>query len=131
MGIPRQFHTAQIHYLRRDLTFADNGIERFVGAIPAGSLIIRPISGVFVSQAFNAGTTNTLNVGTEIPVNDDDLLGTLLALGTVGTFVALDENVTNYLVTADTDITATVVLTGAAATAGRCQVVIAYVPPGL
>ena len=123
MPEPRQYHQQMIHFLRKSIVFGDNNTELTVGVIPAGSVILKPLSGVSVSTAFNAGTTNTLNIGTSA---DDNLYATLLALGTT-TFVALDENVSN-LVSADTTITATVVLTGTAATTGAGEVVIAYVP---
>lgn len=120
----RQFQTQQVHYLRLTVGFADNGTAKTVGVIPAGSLILKPASGVHVTTVFNAATTNTLNVGSSA---DDDLFGTLLALGTA-TFVALDEAIGGFLVAADTTITATVVLTGTAATTGSGEVVIAYIP---
>ncbi len=110
-----------IQYIRRDFTFADNGKVLRVGKLPANAVILKAISGVHVSTVFNAGTANTLNVG--IPA-DDDLYGTLLALGTLGP-VPLDEAV-SFLMTADTEITATVVLSGTAATTGAGQIVIAY-----
>lgn len=119
----RQFHTQQIHFLRKSIAFGDNGTELTVGKIPAGATILKPLSGVNVDVAFNAGTTNTLNIGTDA---DDNLYGTLLALGSIA-FVPLDEAVA-MTVAAETTITATVVLTGTAATAGNGEVVIAYVP---
>lgn len=121
------YATRQIHYLRKDLTFADNTFEREVGVLPAGSLILKPLSGVNVSTVFNAGTANVLDIGTESPVNDDDLFGTDLSL-TALAFVPLDEAV-SQLVTGDTLVTATLGLTGTAATTGAAQVVIAYIPP--
>ena len=119
----RLYETQQIHFLRKDFTFADDGLTLTVGKLPAGSVILKSISGVHVSTVFNAGTTNVLDVGTEA---DGDLYGTDLALGTVGP-VALDEAV-SYYVSSDTVITATVDLTGTAATTGVGQVVIAYIP---
>lgn len=124
MGTARQFHTQQVHYLRKSITYADNGVARTVGTIPAGSLILKPISGVHVTTAFNAGTNNFLDIGTSA---DDDLYGTDLSL-TATNFVPLDEAVGGYLVSADTTITATVGLTGTAASAGAGEVVIAYIP---
>jgi hypothetical protein len=120
----RQYATQQVHYLRKSIVYGDNGVARTVGIIPAGSLILKPASGVHITTVFNAGTTNTLNVGSSA---DDDLFGTLLALGTAN-FVPLDENIGGFLVAADTTITATVVLTGTAATTGAGEVVIAYIP---
>lgn len=120
----RQFHSQQTHYLRKTITFANNGAAVEVGVIPAGALILKPSSGVHVVTVFNAGTNNFLDVGTSA---DDDLFGTDLSLTTT-TFVALDEAVGGYRVAADTIITATVGLTGAAATTGEAEVVISYIP---
>lgn len=122
--VARQFHQQMVHFLRKSVTFSDNGVARTVGVIPAGSLILKPMSGVHVTTVFNAGTTNVLDIGTSA---DDDLYGTDLALGTAN-FVPLDENVGTYLVTTDTTITVTVGLAGTAATAGAGEVIIAYIP---
>lgn len=119
----RQFHTQQIHFLRKSFAFGDNGTALTVGKLPAGATILKPLSGANVDVAFDAGTTNTLNIGTSA---NDNLYGTLLALGSIA-FVPLDEAVA-MTVSAETTITATVVLTGTAATAGNGEIVIAYVP---
>ena len=119
----RQFHTQQIHFLRKSVAFGDDGVELTVGKIPAGSTILKPLSGVNVDVAFNAGSTNVIDIGTDA---DADLYGTDLALGSIA-FVPLDEAVA-MTVSAETTITATVALGGTAATAGNGEVVIAYVP---
>lgn len=121
--VGRQLALQAVHYLRKGVTFADNGTAVTVGVLPEGALILKPLSGIAVTTAFNAGTTNTLNIGTEA---DGDLYATLISVGTT-TFVALDESVSN-LVTEETTVTATVTLTGTAATAGAGEVVIAYIP---
>ena len=121
----RLYHTDQVHYLAKDFTFADDGSVLSLGYLPAGAVIIKPMSGVAVHVAFNAGTTNVLDIGT--PANDD-LYGTDLALGSIA-FVPLDEAV-SMTVAADTLVTATVDLTGTAATTGSATVIIAYVIPG-
>ena len=82
----REFHTQQVHYLRKSVVFGDDGTAVTVGEIPAGATILKPLSGVNVDTAFNAGTTNTLNIGTSA---DDNLYGTLLAVGSIA-FVPLD-----------------------------------------
>lgn len=110
-----------VHYLRKTVTFADDGVAVDVGVLPAGATIVKPMSGAAVVTAFNAVTTNTLNVGTTA---DDNLYGTLLAVGATD-FVPLDE-VVSYRVEADTTITATVVLTGGSESAGEAEVVICY-----
>lgn len=121
----RQYATQQIHYLRRSFTFADDGLTLDVGTIPAGSLVLKPISGVAITQAFNAGSTNVADMG---PSTDSgtDLWATDLALGTLG-FVPIDEAVSN-LVSVDTLVQIAVDLTGTAATTGTGEVVICYIP---
>lgn len=124
MGTARQYHTQQVHYLRKGFTFADNGSVLTVGVIPAGALILKPVSGVHVVTVFNAGTSNVLDIGTSA---DDDLFGTDLALGTAN-FVPLDESIGGFRVSAETTITATPALAGTAATTGDGEIIIAYIP---
>ena len=111
-----------ISYLRKKITYADNGKALVVGTIPAGALIIKPMSGMQVTTVFNAGTNNYVDIGTTA---DDDLFGTDLS-GAALAFVPLDEAIGGFRVAADTTITATVGLTGTAATAGEAEVVICY-----
>lgn len=123
----RQFHTQQIHYLRKSLTETGttaNQSETFtVGIIPAGSTILKPLSGVNVDVAYTAATNKLINIGTTATPN---LYGTLLSVASIA-FVPLDEAVA-MTVSADTTITATHALSGAAGSAGRAEVVIAYIP---
>lgn len=121
----RNYSKQMIHYLRKTITFADDGLTVTVGTIPAGSLVLKPISGVAVTTVFNAGSTNVLDVG---PSTDSgtDLWATDLALGALA-FVPLDEAVT-FLVPVDTVVQAAVDLTGTAATTGSAEIIIAYIP---
>lgn len=124
----RQYHQQMVHYLRKTITFEDDATEVEVGWIPSGALILAPASGVHVVTAFNAGTTNVLDIGADTGNDDPDDYATDLALGTAG-FVAVDEGATGvFRATADTKITATVALSGTAATAGEAEVVICYIP---
>jgi hypothetical protein len=125
----REYELQMIHYLRLGLTFADDGVQKTVGILPAGAQMLPTISGVYVRTVFNAGTTNVLDIGT---VANDDLYATDLALGTKA-FVALDESaaaadVNTFYVSVDTTIVATVDLTGTAATTGEAEVIIAFIP---
>ncbi|MEP9368661.1 hypothetical protein [Xanthobacter sp. VNH20] len=121
---PARVPTQQVvSYLRKGFTFSDNGSVLVLGTIPAGALIIKPMSGVMVTTVFNAGSTNVLDIGTTA---DDDLFGTDLALGTAA-FVPLDEAIGGYAVAADTTLTATPALSGTAATTGAGEIVICYV----
>lgn len=120
----RQYPQQMVHYLRKGITYADDGKTVDIGTLPDGAIILKPLSGVAVNVAFNGGTTNTLDIG---PSTDSgtDLWGTLLALGTIA-FVPLDEAVT-LLVSGDTKVQAKVVST-AGATAGSAEIIIAFVP---
>ena len=132
MGTPARVSQSQtIHYLRKDITFADIGNVVTVGAIPARSQIVNLISGVFVTTVFG-GTTPVLDVGSTRSSSTGDLYATNLALGTAA-FVAIDEaatqtNVDTWWVSVDTVITASAAVTSGTATAGQAQVVIAYIP---
>lgn len=114
-----------IQFIRKRLTFEDNGKAIVVGTIPAGALIIKPISGVQVNVVTNAGTNNQIDIGT---TDNDDLFGTDMSTATA-TFVPIDEEVTQY-VSADTTITATLGLSGTAATTGDLEVVFGFVTGG-
>lgn len=125
----RDYNMQMVHYLRRNITFADNGAVKTVGVIPAGAQIVNIVSGVFVTTVFNAGTTNTLDIGTSATAS---LYATDLALGTKA-FVPLDEaatqtGVNSWYVAADTTITCSVKLSGTAATTGAGVVIIEYIP---
>lgn len=120
---PRNDGSQSIMFLRRNTTFADQGKVLTVGTIPAGSLIIKALSGIHVHVAYTAGTNHQYDIGTTL---DDDLYGTNLDVSSIA-FVPVDEAVT-YYVSVDTTITATPDLTGSTQTAGVGQIVIAYIP---
>lgn len=120
----RQYSQQMIHYLRKSISYSDNGNTVDVGWLPAGAQILKPLSGVAVNVAFNGGTTNTVDIG---PSTDPgtDLWATALALGTIG-FIPIDEVVT-LLVASDTKVQAKVV-SSSGATAGSGEIIIAYIP---
>ena len=121
----RQLPFQAVHYLRRDFTFADDGLTLTLGIIPAGAIVVRV--GVVVSTAFNAGSTNVLNIGT---VADPDGYATEYALGTVGVITgdsAIATSDEGY-VTVDTTIVGAVDLTGTAATTGVGHIFVEFIP---
>ncbi len=122
---PRLFHTQQVHFLRKTIDYTMDGTTVDIGEIPNGSLVVKPMSGVHVTTAFNGGSTNTLDIGPSTDTGTN-LWATLLALGTA-TFVACDEAVGSFLVTADTLVQCAVVSTPTAA-AGSGEVIICYIP---
>lgn len=124
----REYHTAQTHYLRKAITYADNGTTVSLGWVPAGAVIVG--AGVNVYTAFNGDTTNTLDIGYRNGGNsetdDTDEYATDLALGTAGVIVA-DELATaavNYFASG-AEIVGVVVST-ASASAGAGVVWIEY-----
>jgi len=121
----REYHTKQVHYITKAFTKADATSVLTIGIVPAGSYVLR--GGVVVTEAFNAGTNNRLDIGTS---GDDDGFATDLALGTVGVIVADEMATTNdaYCST-DTTITCTVDVTGTAATTGTALAWVEYIVP--
>ena len=126
-SVARLYHTAQVHYLRKDITIADAATTVTVGVIPAGSIILEAISGVYVSVVFNAGTNNRLDIGvsTDSGTNNFATLLTLLGIG----MIELDEVAATLKVASDSTIQAYVDVTGTAATTGEASILIAYIPP--
>ncbi len=119
----REYHTQQLHYLRKNIDFNDTGAIT-VGKIPAGSIVIG--AGVVVSTAWNSGTSDVLDIGTS---GDDDGFATDLSLRTIGNIVWDELATSNDLyVSSDTTIIATPASTGTAASAGVGHVYVTYIP---
>lgn len=117
----RAYHTHQVHYLRKKITFADAGTTVTIGKLPAYSTVIR--AGVVVTTAFNGDSSNILDIG--VTGNTDDF-ATDIALGTVGVIAADDmATATSAYNTADIDAVAVVVST-ASADAGVGYVFVEY-----
>lgn len=118
----QQYHHNMVHYLRKQITYLDDGNTVTIGTLPAGSHVLR--GGVAVTTAFNGGTTNDLDVGTAADPNG---YATDLALGTVGNIV-FDEMATSddAAISSDTDVTCAVVST-ASASAGSAYVWVEYI----
>jgi hypothetical protein len=117
----QQYHTNQVPYLAKSITFADNGRVITLGVIPPRAVVIR--AGVVVTTAFNGNSSNIVDIGTS---GDDDGFATDLALGTIGVIVADEMATTNDAYsTSATTITATVTST-ASASAGAGVVWVEY-----
>lgn len=118
-----RYNTLQTHYLRGTLTPSAASIT--LGVIPPGSIIIG--GGVVISTAFNAASTNVIDIGTTA---DPDGLATDLAGGTIGLIVADELATSNDLyTTTDVTIVASYAQTGTAATAGVGHVFVQFIPP--
>jgi hypothetical protein len=120
----RDLNLQMVHYLRKSIAYTDNGSTVTVGTIPAGSLLIKSISGVSVNVAFDGNSSNVLDIG---PSTDSgtNLWMTQGSLATIA-LVPLDEAVT-MLVASDTIVQALVTST-ASASAGTAEIIICYIP---
>lgn len=124
MGTARQFHTQQVHFLRTLINYNDaDALTRVIGTIPAGSNLLR--INTCVSTAQNAGTTNTISVGTTSGGTD---LINAAAAGSVTANVLTQAPSGKSLVADDTTYYATLTASGTAATAGVVAVTLEYVP---
>lgn len=126
----QQYHHNMVHFLRASVGFADDGDTVSLGWVPAGASILR--GGAVVSTAFDAGTTNTLNIGFrnagDGTADDADEYASLIALGTAGVIAADDmATAADAYHPEGAEITAGVVLTGTAATAGVATVWVEYI----
>lgn len=120
VGTARLLHTQQAHYFRKRVNFNDAGIASgvYFGTIPAGAMIIQ--QNIRVNTAFNAGTTNAINVGTTA--------GGSQLFTDAATAGARLPTVANLSFATDTDLFVSYTQTGTVATAGQADIVIEYVP---
>lgn len=103
----RKFHTSQVHYLRKRITFATANVETNLGMIPAGASLV-PGGGVHVITA-DSGITLDVGFKGGSTTDDPNAYATALTVAAVG-FIALDElaATTNIQQTVDTMVTYTV-----------------------
>lgn len=123
----RQLPYQVVHFLRKSITYASpgSGVAATVGILPAGAVIVKPMSGVHITTAFNDSGTDLLDIGTSA---NDDLFATDLDLSSA-TFLACDEAVGDFgPLAADTTITATYTGQNANASAGAAEIIICYIP---
>lgn len=135
---PRQFTTQQLHFFRKTFNYNDANIGSGVqfGSIPVNSYI--DAVQCQITTAFNAGTTNTVQVG--VTQTGGELLstttvtagfynGTAADMGLVETGAA-SGNV-NGITTALGGVSLWVryAQTGTAATAGSATCIVKYIPP--
>ena len=125
----RQYHQQMVHYIRKEVNYNDAGIATGIkiGTLPAGAIIIG--TDVHVQTVFNAGTTNVLTVGGNSPSYND-----IVASGDVNeaaTGLTKDISPTGSslgVIAADRPVYAMYTQTGTAATTGKAQIIIKYIP---
>jgi hypothetical protein len=112
--------------MSRVLNYTDGTVS--VGGLPASGVITAVT--VSTTTAFNAATTNNINIG------QTDAVGTVAnayvaaqPIGPVGTVAPTMATTTNVQLSRPTVITAAYSQTGAAATAGSAVVVVRFIVP--
>ncbi len=116
-----------VHYLRFTVNYNDAGVAggNTKQWLPAGAIVIG--TDVQVVSAFNAGTTNTVSVGTVQDAGTNIL--NAQAVGSTG----LTQNVAPTgaalgPLAADKQVVASYAQTGTAASAGQAIVIVKYIP---
>jgi len=124
----QQYHTNQVHYLRANVTFADDGATVSLGWVPEGALVVG--GGVVVATAFDSGTSDVLDIGFrnagDGTTADPDDYATDLDLTTVGVIVADAIATATGYHAEGAEITAAYVSAGTAPTAGSAYVWVEY-----
>lgn len=122
----KKYHTDQEHYIAKTIRYTDGSNTITLGVIPAGAVVVA--AGVIVGTGFNAGTTNTLDIGTSL---DTDGFASAIALGTKGLIVADDMATSDDLgpYASDTTVSCTIAMSGTAASAGVGVVYVRYLIP--
>lgn len=126
-GPARQLHTQQVHYIRKRVNWNDSNISTGVvcGTLPAGALLL--YAAVRVNTAFNAATTNVLQMGTT--ATGGEILANAVVLGgATGFKTASSGTAFAAQFASDTDVYVSYTQTGTAATAGQGDLVVAYCP---
>lgn len=127
---PRQYHTQQVHYIAKSVTYSDAGIAagtlELPASLPANAYVTQ--TSVKIKTAFNATTTNVLTVGTVSGTANDvvtagDVDETTQAVTTV-------KGVGVISASAEKKLYAKYTQSGAAATAGAADIVVQYVLMG-
>lgn len=118
----QEYHTDQVHYLCKAITYSDAGTTVTVGTLPPKAAVIG--AEVVVTTAFNGDTTNTVDIGTSDDLED---FASNLALGTKGV-IRDDEMATSlYAYSASSRAVQAAVVSTASASAGAAFVVVRYV----
>jgi hypothetical protein len=109
------------------VVFGADGTETVTAIIPANSQIID--IHIDTTVVFDAGTTNTFDLGDGTTVN---LYGDALAIGPIGKVLGSSDvsQIVNYVDVGASDVSLTVTYnqSGGAATAGAATVTVLYIP---
>ncbi len=122
----REYHTGQIHYLRKTVNFNTvvSGSSVIVGTVPASSAIVRVAAAI--TTPFNADSTNTISIGTV--ASSVSLLNAANATSAGIVISTLISTAASAVIFPTTEqiITARFGQTGAVASAGSAVVIVEY-----
>jgi hypothetical protein len=127
IGSGRQTQFQQVHYFRKRVNWNDASIAAGVaiGTLPAGAMLVGAAARVNV--AFNAATTNVLQMGTT--ATGGEILASAVSLaGATGYKSGTTGTAFQAPILVDTDIFVSYTQTGAAATAGQADLHVSYIP---
>lgn len=124
----RQYHTQQVHYLRRTIAYNTPNVGTSdvvqVGTLPSGAKITGV--DVWIDTAFNAATTNVLTVGTSSGSNADIIAAGDVDEATVANTLVVRAK--DLVISSDTVVYAKYTQSGTAATTGSATVIVYFVP---
>lgn len=118
----QEYHTDQVHYFCKKITYLDAGTTVTVGTLPPKAAVIG--AEVVVFTAFTGDATNTVDIGVS---DDGEDFASNLALGTKG--VIRDDEIATalYAYSASSRDVQAVVVSTANPGAGEALVVVRYV----
>lgn len=126
----RRYQTSQEHYITAQVAYNTNGITTgvVIGTLPQNAIITRWV--VHVTTAFNAATTNVLEVGMNASSYNDIAATASTVAGTAGAKSGdVAASTARGRLAADTPVRAIYTQTGTAATTGAAEIVVFYVVP--
>lgn len=126
----RRYQTSQEHYLTAQVAWNTTGISTgvVIGTLPQNAIVTRWV--VHVTTAFNAATTNVLEVGTNASSYNDIAPTASTVAGTAGVKSGdVAASTARGRLAADTPVRAIYTQTGTAASAGAAEIVVFYVIP--
>lgn len=118
----RKFTTQQMHYLRADISFEQNG--GIVGVLPGGALLVRGT--VYTHTGFNDTTADDIDIGT---VASDDKFADAIDMNSAGTTAFDSLTIGDMLLSVDTTVIWSYTSAATAdGTAGSATIVIEFIP---
>lgn len=126
----QQYHTNQVHFLRKNVAFGDIGSTVSLGWVPAGALVHDAF--VVTDTAFNSGSSTTANMGFrnagDGTAADADEFMSGVSVAAAGKHAAdeIDTSVADLYFPEGAELTIALSETGTAADAGNAFAIVLY-----